>query len=234
MTAITYPRFIRRVRAILVDSILLPVAVIGSLIAGDAMGVSSAVGKALLLLMPILILEPGLVAFTGGTVGHHLLNIRVTKTGGMGNLNIFAATVRFLVKTVLGWLSLIFVLTTDKHQAVHDLIAGSVVIHKDQTGLPAYEILSERTGERAAYIYPAAWRRVIVITLYWIMLTLALGIAIVFVSSDACLQIQKCTATDYLLKMALSGTWLVSLGWTAVCGWNGLLFGCRRLAREPI
>ena len=164
MTTITYPRLIKRVRAVLIDSVLLPLVVIGTLIIGDALGIPGPYGKAMLILIPILVLEPGLVAFTGGTVGHHMLGIRVAKKDGSGNINIFAATIRFVVKLVLGWLSFIFVLTTTKHQAVHDLLAGSIVVHKDPTGLPAYEVLSERTGDSGAYIYPPGWRRIVIIS----------------------------------------------------------------------
>ena len=138
MIQVFYPRQIRRVRAILCDSVLLPIIVFGTLIIGDASGVSHLYGKVALALVPIFILEPGLVAFTGGTIGHHLFKIRVAKTSGYGNINIVAATVRFVVKMLLGWLSLIFVLTTRKHQAGHDLLARSVVIHANPSALTFY------------------------------------------------------------------------------------------------
>ena len=91
MSPIIYPRLIKRVRAVLIDSVLLPVAILVTLLLGNALGVSHPVGKAMLILAPIFILEPGLVAFTGGTVGHHLMKIRITRTDGKRNINIFAA-----------------------------------------------------------------------------------------------------------------------------------------------
>ena len=111
MSPISYPRLIRRVRAILIDSVLLPITVFGTLILGDALGVTHTYGKVALILVPIFVLEPGLVAVTGGTVGHHLMKIRIATIDGQRNINIFAATLRFLAKLLLGWLSLIFVLT---------------------------------------------------------------------------------------------------------------------------
>ncbi|MEO6146868.1 MAG: RDD family protein [Sulfuriferula sp.] len=232
MTTITYSRLIKRVRAILIDSILLPIVVFGTLIIGGALDVAAQYGKAMLILIPILVLEPGLVAFTGGTVGHHMLGIRVVKRDGSGNINIFAATIRFVVKLVFGWLSFIFVLTTTKHQAVHDLLAGSIVVHKDPTGLPAYEILSERTGDSDAYIYPPGWRRIVIIALYWILATVALGIITNVVSTSDCTRMYRCTTIDHLLEMVLSIAWLVGLGWITVRGWSGKLYGCRRRPRE--
>jgi uncharacterized RDD family membrane protein YckC len=232
MTAVTYPRLIKRVRAVLIDSVLLPVCVFSVLLHGDSFGVSSVYGKAMLIFLPIFLLEPGMVAFTGGTVGHHLLKIRVAKRDGSRNINIFAATIRFAVKLVLGWLSFIFVLTTTKHQAVHDFVAGSIVIHKDATGLPAYDILSERTRETDAYVYPAAWRRVAVITVYWFLCTIALVIGSYIAITADCMRGRNCTSIDQLANIALAVAWLVSLGWVTVRGWSGRLVGCRRRLRD--
>jgi uncharacterized RDD family membrane protein YckC len=232
LNAVAYPRLIKRVRAVLIDSVLVPVAAFGMLILGDTLGVSHPFGKVMLILVPILILEPGLVAFTGGTVGHHLLRIRVTRTDSTRNINIFAATVRFVVKLLLGWLSFIFVLTTAKHQAVHDLIARSVVVHKDATGLPAYDVLAERTVDSANYVYPSAWRRVVIIIAYALLGTVFLSVATALVSSTDCMESHKCTTLDKLFEMVLSVLWIVGIGWITVRGWNGMLYGCRRRQRE--
>lgn len=231
---ITYPRFIKRFRAILVDSVILPVAVVAVLITGNAMGVTTAFGKAMLFLVPLLILEPVLVALTGGTIGHHLMKIRVAKIDGSGNINIFAATIRFIVRLLLGGLSLIFVFTTTKHQALHDLIARSVVIHKDPIGLPAFDVLPERENDSAAYIYPAVWRRVVIVSLYWLLISIGLGIAIALTSSDACFRGETCTAIDTLLDRLLSIAWLVCLGWVTIRGWNGRLYGARKSIRPHL
>lgn len=223
MTTVAYPRLIKRVRAVLVDSILLPVTVFAVLLLGDAVGVSGAGGKALLIAIPIFILEPGLVALTGGTVGHHLFRIRVVKRDGSSNINVFAAILRFVVKLVLGWLSFIFVLTTAKHQAVHDLLAGSIVVHKDPAGLPEHEVLSERKQETDAYRYPAVWRRVVVIFAYWVLVTIVLGSGSYALSTAECLKGHSCTATDHLLNVALNIGALVGLGWVTVRGWSVLV-----------
>ena len=234
MTAVAYPRLIKRVRAVLIDSVLLPVAVFGTLIVGDALGVSHPFGKALLILAPIFFLEPGLVAFTGGTVGHHLLKIRITRMDGMRNINILAATVRFVVKLLLGWLSFIFVLTTARHQAVHDLVARSMVIHKDKNRLPAFEILSERTLETDNYVFPPAWRRIAVIVVYAILVQVVFAFATFLASTTECFEAQRCTAHDKLTQIFLSVLWLVSLGGISVLGWNGRLYGCRRSHRMRV
>ena len=64
--------------------------------------------------VPLLVLEPGLVAYTGGTIGHHLRGLRVRRVGEDRTLNLVLACVRFLIKFSLWWLSLVFVpLTLD-------------------------------------------------------------------------------------------------------------------------
>lgn len=231
MPPVLYPRLIRRVRAFLLDSVILPITVFGALIGGDALGVSHAYGKVALVLGPVFFLEPGLVAITGGTIGHHLFKIRVTKLDGHGNINVFAATVRFVVKLLLGWLSFIFVLTTRKHQAVHDLVARSVVIHKDASSLPTHEALPERAPDSAEYVYPARWRRVLIIAGYWFLATVALSFLSNIVASSACIEGHRCATGEYLLLLVLNIAWLVSLGWITVKGWGGLLHGCRRHPR---
>lgn len=232
MDTLTYPRLIKRVRAALIDSVLVPLSVFGMLFLGNEAGVSSGVGKVILLIAPIFILEPMLVAFTGGTVGHHLQRIRVATLDGKKNINIFAATFRFIVKLLLGWLSFIVVLTTTKHQAIHDLLARSVVIHKDITGLPTFEVLGERHVESFAYTYPPAWRRILVILVYAVVVTFGLGVATAVISTDECLAGHACTTVDTLWEIALSIFWLIGLGWIVVRGWSGLLYGCLRRPRE--
>ena len=228
MTNIPYPRLIKRVRAVLIDSVFVPVAMFSTLIIGDALGVTQTFGKAMLLVIPVFIFEPALVAFTGGTVGHHLMKIRITRLDGKSNINIFAATVRFLVKLFLGWLSFIFVLTTKKHQAVHDLLAGSLVVHKNISGLPSYDVLAERKSDTENYVYPPAWRRIVVVITYCIFLLIVTSVLTGVLSSAECMGLDICSTSDKFLEIILSVIWLVGTGWVVVRGWSGRLYGCRR------
>ena len=228
MNAIAYPRLLRRVQAVLIDSVLVPVALFGAVILGSTLGVSHPFAKVLFLLGPVIILEPGLVAFTGGTVGHHCLGIRVTKMDGASNINLLAATLRFLIKMFLGWASFIFVLTTMKHQALHDLAARSQVIHKNPSGLSIREALPERSGDRSDYVYPPAWRRVAVIAAYAVALTVALLVLLGFIYSAACGEGLSCSGRREFLAIVYSVIWMVGIGWIIVRGWGGHLYGCRK------
>jgi len=233
MTALFYPRLIKRVRAVLIDSVLVPVSVFATLIAGDALGLTHFYAKAMMFVLPIFVLEPAMVAFTGGTVGHHLMKIRVTRMNGQGNINIVAATLRFLVKFLFGWLSFIFALTTSKHQALHDMVARSLVIHKDTSGLAAYDVLSERRYDVERYIYPPVWRRIIVVIAYCVLVLVVTSFAMAFVSSAECMNYDRCSMAEKIFETAFSLLWLGTSGWIVVFGWSGRLYGCRKRPVMP-
>ncbi len=230
MNAVSYPRLIKRVRAVLIDSVVVPVVTVAVVILGTLAGVTDIWGRGALVVASILFLEPGLVALTGGTVGHHLVGIRVEKVEGTGNLNFFVATLRAIVKFVLGWLSFIFVLTTKKHQAIHDLVAHSVVVHRNVLGLPSYEILSERQVESEQFVYPAKWKRVLIVLLYWILVTIVVIFVLRLLSSDQCIRFDRCTTLDALASLVFNLVWLLSTGALVVLGWRGQLPGAKRRA----
>lgn len=227
-----YPRLIKRIRAVLVDSVVVPAAAVGALAAGYAFGVTDFLGRVLLVTVPVFVLEPGLVTFTGGTIGHHVVGIRVQKTDGSGNLDIFRATIRAIVKFVLGWLSFIFVLTTTRHQAIHDLIAGSIVVYRDTSGLPSYDVLTEREAESARFIYPAKWKRVLIALLYWVVMTILLFVALGFMVSGECTATRRCVVYEWIALFVIEIGWLVLTGTLVVLGWSGRLPGARRRERS--
>ena len=161
----TYPRLLRRVQAVLIDSILIPIAFMLTLLLVGQFEVESIYIKAAALFLPIFILEPVMVAISGGTIGHHMLGIQVQSSNSGKNLNILLALLRFVIKTFLGWLSLIFVLITKRHQAIHDLLSMSVVINKSDN-LPSAEALPERSNQEDGYKYPPRFLRLFMIVLY--------------------------------------------------------------------
>jgi len=76
--------------------------------------------------------DPIAVAFFGGTIGHHINNIKIKRESNMDkNILIHTALIRFLVKVLLGWLSLLTISSSDKRRTIHDIAAGSVAVFKD-------------------------------------------------------------------------------------------------------
>ena len=78
----------------------------------------------------VLLYEPVLVSFTGGTVGHHLTNLRVVDDRG-GNVSFLKACARMVVKDLLGWCSFVILMATSRNQAIHDLVTRSTVQIRD-------------------------------------------------------------------------------------------------------
>ena len=75
--------------------------------------------------------DPIFTSSFGGTIGHMLFQIRVKREKDETRNIIFPlAIIRFLIKVLLGWISLLSVGFSEKRRAIHDAIAGSVVVYK--------------------------------------------------------------------------------------------------------
>jgi uncharacterized RDD family membrane protein YckC len=65
----------------------------------------------------------------GCTLGNFIKGIRVRKNGNTAKrINILQAIIRYPVKIFLGWLSFITIGVDAKRRAIHDMVAGSVMI----------------------------------------------------------------------------------------------------------
>ena len=75
--------------------------------------------------------EPLCTSF-GATIGNLIKGIRVRRVNDVNKpINIFNAFIRYIVKTLLGWLSFITVHSNRDRRAIHDIVAGSVMIRKN-------------------------------------------------------------------------------------------------------
>ncbi|MFT3902555.1 MAG: RDD family protein [Niabella sp.] len=75
-----------------------------------------------------LVYEP-LCMTLGATVGNYVKGIRVRKdTDTTKRINIFQAIIRYIVKTLLGWVSFLTINMNPKRRAIHDFVSGSVMI----------------------------------------------------------------------------------------------------------
>ena len=76
------------------------------------------------------IYEP--VAMTiGCTLGNYLMKIRVKKHfDNTKRINLLQAYIRFVVKILLGWISFLTIHSNKERRAIHDFVAGSVMIEK--------------------------------------------------------------------------------------------------------
>lgn len=73
--------------------------------------------------------DPIFTSKYGGTIGHTFSGISVKKENeSTKNISFPVAIVRFILKALLGWISLLTVTMNEQRKAIHDFVAGSIVI----------------------------------------------------------------------------------------------------------
>jgi uncharacterized RDD family membrane protein YckC len=125
---IQYPLLIDRFQSVLIDSIviILLMFILSSVIENFAT-LSNAV-RILLFFVLWAIYEP-LATTLGFTLGNYIAGIRVRNFKNMNmKIDFFRSFIRFIIKVVLGWLSLITIFSNKERRALHDLVSGSVMI----------------------------------------------------------------------------------------------------------
>lgn len=224
-----YPRLVRRLRGVFIDGLVVPIAAMGTLVALSYAGVESTWIRVACPLLVVLLLEPVAVSVTGGSIGHHLTGLRVRKEHVDERINVLAATVRFVVKAVFGLPAFFVAFVTRKRQGLHDLAAKSLIVHKSSASLPAYEVVPARTPEDEHAAYASVWRRLLVILLYWVLLYLGIGTVLVASMSGLCAQSPNlCSPAQQAVSVIGLVILLCAFVVTAVLGWRGRLYGCRR------
>jgi uncharacterized RDD family membrane protein YckC len=124
-----YPGIVERVKAVLMDyAALLVVMIVVTLIFSLFEEVPENL-RMLTSLFIFILYEPLCLSAFGATIGHMNVGIRVKREKDQSkNISFPMAFVRFVFKTTLGWLSLLTVSGNPKRKAIHDFIAGSVVV----------------------------------------------------------------------------------------------------------
>ncbi len=75
-----------------------------------------------------LVYEP-VCTFLGCTLGNFIKGIRVRRDADSSKrINLFSALIRYLIKISLGWISFLTINSNYKKRAIHDFVAGSVMI----------------------------------------------------------------------------------------------------------
>lgn len=223
----SYPRWTLRVEAALIDTVVILLAFFGSALLVAHSGLPAG-ARVTIVATVILALEPGMVSWNGATIGHFARGLRVRHAITGNNLNIPTAFLRFIVKMLLGWLSLLLVLTTRHHQAIHDMASRSVVVIAKGSKQAERNVLREQNIEEAGYIYPAKWWRVICIMLYALFGAVVLTIFAALFVSDDCNSSDICNPREQIIWDAVAYCWLILLGAAFYYGWRGRLWGCRR------
>ncbi|MCB9336155.1 MAG: RDD family protein [Flavobacteriales bacterium] len=79
-----------------------------------------------------MIYDPLFTSLFGGTIGHMANGLTVRRVKNeTKKIALPLAFVRFIIKALLGWISLLTMSSNKKNQALHDLAIDSVVIYKE-------------------------------------------------------------------------------------------------------
>jgi uncharacterized RDD family membrane protein YckC len=223
-----YARFSRRVRGIMLDWIITLVVIFGAVLVATTVAndnLSRALGT--LVVIALVLYEPVLVSFTGGTLGHYFTNLRVVDEHSGGNVSFLKACARMIIKGVLGWYSFFVMTATRRNQAVHDLLTKSTVQIRDPAKALPYQYITERT-ELSDSNMPPPWRRLAVICCY-LLLAVVIYIGVVAgLVPPRCVEFNYCSPGERFVSIAVPLMMLAASALCIVLGWRGKLFGARR------
>jgi uncharacterized RDD family membrane protein YckC len=226
-----YARFSRRLKAMFIDWLLMLALIFGALALASSLA-SPVVSRILgfLVVAILLLYEPVLVAFTGGTLGHRWTNLRVVDEQHGGNVSFAKACARVVIKGALGLYSFLVMGATCRNQAVHDLLTRSTVRIRDVTQASSAQYITERTDTDDL---PSRPRRAAVIVLY-LVLVLVMYFAIITlwiaagVLSARCVDTGVCSIGEKSMTYGLVVVYVVMSGVCIALGWRGNLFGARK------
>lgn len=221
-----YARFSRRFWALVVDTAVYAVSFVVMALGADLLRGVPAVATIALLLWVLfaLLYEPVLVSERGATIGHAYANCRVVDARTGEPPGFWRAFGRLWLKSFVGLFSFVFMATTRRHQALHDLAFGTVVEVRDPSRAREWEGVRERSAEGLTV---PAWRRIAVIAGYSVITFVALGVMMSFALSAGCLDFDQCSPRERLWESASGFVWLGVQAAIIVFGWRGRLPGAR-------
>ncbi|MGQ8338976.1 RDD family protein [Sunxiuqinia sp. A32] len=127
-----YPGVSTRVKAVVTDSIILVVFMVGVATLFESIKNVPDVARIIAFVFIFLLYDPLLTSILGGTIGHMIFGIRVKReTNQNKNILFPLAVIRYVIKVSLGWISLLTVSGNKKAKAIHDILVKSVVIYKE-------------------------------------------------------------------------------------------------------
>jgi len=129
MTQPMYAILPDRVKAAVIDSLILVALSYGI---SEIFSLFETIPQSIRIISFVLIFilyDPLFTSFYGGTIGHSYSGIMVkSEKFPKKNIRLPTAFIRFVLKVSLGWISLLTVTGNEKKKAIHDYVAGSIVI----------------------------------------------------------------------------------------------------------
>jgi uncharacterized RDD family membrane protein YckC len=130
MTEEKYPGVLDRVKAIVIDSIVIVLFIVIMTYIFALFENVPEKARIIAFVFIFILYDPLFTSIFGGTIGHMIIGIRVKRESNeMKNIQFHLAILRYIVKFTLGIISLFTVLSNKKGKAIHDFLVGSVVIY---------------------------------------------------------------------------------------------------------
>lgn len=131
VSKVNYPGVSERVKAAVTDSFVIIGFMFGiALIFSELDNVPDYYRK-LAFLFIFGLYDPIFTSLFGGTIGHIAMNIRVKRRNNTSKNILFPlAIIRFIIKFILGIVSLLTVGSSKERLAIHDVAVGSIVLKK--------------------------------------------------------------------------------------------------------
>ncbi|WP_136799629.1 RDD family protein [Desulfosediminicola ganghwensis] len=191
----------------------------------------------ILMLFTLFLLEPLLIRYLGSTLGQYALGVEVISTNKEKRCPLLLSVLRYVAKVTLGSFSLIFMLFSKKHQAIHDHIANTLVIlsRKKIVRDPDFAAVGVYEQDDCKHIYPSAMRRFFVF-IFWYALVLIIASSliniatIVLVSNNMLAKEQYVIIYEIITRIIFFTIFLV----TAILASKSSLYGARKKAVETI
>ncbi len=121
-----------RVKAAITDAMVIVLLMFIAFKAFDSFEHATPLMRKVVFIIIVALYDPLLTSLLGGTLGHRAFKLRVKQDSNpKKNIWIPVALFRFAIKACLGWISILTVSSNSKGKAIHDMLAGSIIIYKE-------------------------------------------------------------------------------------------------------
>lgn len=127
---VLYARVWPSMKAILIDAFILMGVFLAAALVGANLAGSGAIAFVIWFAFWVLY-DPLMVSRTGGTIGHHVQNLRVVSDDTGRSPSFVTAFIRNILKGFLGGVSLLAMAVSSRQKALHDLMVGTTVQARD-------------------------------------------------------------------------------------------------------
>lgn len=126
-----YPGIFSRVKATIIDSVIIIVLMLAATDVFSNLENVPDYAKIIVFVGIFVLYDPLMVSVFGATIGHRLNKLKVQGLDHGKKINLGLAIVRFLIKSSLGWVSLVTVNKNALRQAIHDTAVKSIVVYDE-------------------------------------------------------------------------------------------------------